>query len=213
MHNYQEDFLQLSIEQQVLGFGSFELKSGRISPYFFNAGRYSDGRSLALVGRCYAAAILESNLEFDMIFGPAYKGIPLGAVVCSALYEQHGVNVPFAYNRKETKGHGEGGNLVGAKFEGKVLILDDVISAGTSVRESMGWIEDAGAGVAGLAIALDRQERGIGSLSAVQEIEENHSIPVISIVNLDELIHFLDQRNSPDVDLHAIRMYREAYGV
>ena len=213
MHNYQEDFLQLSIEQQVLGFGSFELKSGRISPYFFNAGRYSDGRSLALVGRCYAAAILESNLEFDMIFGPAYKGIPLGAVVCSALYEQHGVNVPFAYNRKETKGHGEGGNLVGAKFEGKVLILDDVISAGTSVRESMGWIEGAGAGVAGLAIALDRQERGTGSLSAVQEIEENHSIPVISIVNLDELIHFLDQRNSPDVDLHAIRMYREAYGV
>lgn len=213
MHNYQEDFLQLSIEQQVLDFGSFELKSGRISPYFFNAGRYSDGRSLAVVGRCYAAAILGSNLEFDMIFGPAYKGIPLGAVVCSALYEQHGVSVPFAYNRKETKDHGEGGNLVGAKLEGKVLILDDVISAGTSVRESMGWIEGADAGVAGVAIALDRQERGTGSLSAVQEIEENHSIPVISIVNLDELIHFLDQRNSPDVDLHAIRMYREAYGV
>ncbi len=213
MHHYQHEFLQLSIEQKVLSFGGFELKSGRISPYFFNAGRFSDGRALSILGDCYAAAITGSDLEFDMIFGPAYKGIPLGAVICSALYRNYQVNLPFAYNRKEAKDHGEGGSIVGAKLAGRVLVVDDVISAGTSVRESMQWITQAGAMVAGLAIALDRQERGTGALSAVQELEQNHAIPVISIVNLDKLISFLDQRNSADIDLDAIRGYRDAYGV
>jgi orotate phosphoribosyltransferase len=213
MHSYQREFLQLAIEQQVLGFGSFELKSGRISPYFFNAGQFSDGRSMAVLGRCYAEAIIRSGLEFDMLFGPAYKGIPLVAAVCSALYGQHGVNLPFAYNRKETKDHGEGGNIVGAALAGRVLVVDDVISAGTSVRESMQWITAAGATVVGLGIALDRQERGSGALSAVQELEQDYAIPVISIANLDELINFLDQRDSPDIDLQAIRAYRDTYGV
>jgi len=213
MHNFQHEFLQLAIEQQVLGFGSFKLKSGRISPYFFNSGRYSDGRSLSAIGRCYAGAIVASSLEFDMIFGPAYKGIPLGVMVCGALYEHHGLNIPFAYNRKESKDHGEGGNIVGAALAGRVLVLDDVISAGTSMRESIRWITDAGAEIAGLAIALDRQERGSGPLSAVQELEHEYAIPVISIVKLDELIHFLDQRNSGDIDLPAIRAYRDTYGI
>lgn len=213
MHSYQREFLQLAIEQQVLGFGSFELKSGRISPYFFNAGQFSDGRSMAVLGRCYAEAIIRSGLEFDMLFGPAYKGIPLVAAVCSTLYEQHGVNLPFAYNRKETKDHGEGGNIVGAALAGRVLVVDDVISAGTSVRESMQWITAAGAKVVGLGIALDRQERGSGALSAVQELEQDYAIPVISIANLDEMINFLDQRDSPDIDLQAIRAYRDSYGV
>ena len=213
MHSYQHEFLQLAIEQQVLGFGSFELKSGRISPYFFNAGRFSDGKSMSVLGRCYANLIAGSGIEFDMIFGPAYKGIPLAAAVCAALYEQHGLNVGFAYNRKEAKDHGEGGNIVGAALAGKVLVLDDVISAGTSIGESMQWINDSGASVAGLAIALDRQERGANSLSAVQELEQNYDIPVFSIVNLDKLISFLDERAGWDIDLAAIRAYRDVYGV
>jgi orotate phosphoribosyltransferase len=168
---------------------------------------------MAVLGRCYAEAIIRSGLEFDMLFGPAYKGIPLVAAVCSTLYEQHGVNLPFAYNRKETKDHGEGGNIVGAALAGRVLVVDDVISAGTSVRESMQWITAAGATVVGLGIALDRQERGSGALSAVQELEQDYAIPVISIANLDEMINFLDQRDSPDIDLQAIRAYRDSYGV
>ena len=213
MHTYQHEFLQLAIEQEVLRFGSFELKSGRISPYFFNAGLFDDGRSLSMLGRCFAELIMRSGLEFDMIFGPAYKGIPLGATVCAALYEYHQINVRFAYNRKEAKDHGEGGNIVGSALTGKVLVIDDVISAGTSVHESMQWIAAAGASVAGLAIALDRQERGAGSLSAVQELGQDHAIPVISIANLDELISFLDQRDSRDIDLKAIKAYRSTYGV
>ena len=213
MHNYQHEFLQLAIEQEVLGFGSFELKSGRNSPYFFNAGRFSDGKSLAVLGRCYADVIVRSGVGFDMIFGPAYTGIPLGATVAAALYEFHDRNVGFAYNRKEAKNHGEGGTIVGAALSGRVLVLDDVISAGTSVRESMQWITDAGATVAGLAIALDRQERGAGTLSAVQELEQKYAIPVISIANLDELIRFLDQRMGQDIDLKAIKAYRDSYGV
>lgn len=213
MRTYQHEFLQLAIDQAALDFGSFELKSGRISPYFFNAGRFSDGRSLAILGRCYAASIEQSKLQFDMIFGPAYKGIPLGTAVCSALYQLQQVNVSFAYNRKETKDHGEGGNIVGAVLAGKVLVVDDVISAGTSIRESMQWITAAGASIAGVAIALDRQERGAGSRSAVQELEQEYDIPVIAIVNLDELIGFLDQRAGRDIDLAAIRAYRDTYGV
>ena len=213
MHTYQHEFLQLAIDQEVLRFGSFELKSGRISPYFFNAGRFCDGKSLAILGRCYAELIVRSGLEFDIIFGPAYKGIPLAATVSAALYEHHARCVGFAYNRKEAKDHGEGGTIVGARLAGNVLILDDVISAGMSVRESIKWITDAGANVAGLAIALDRQERGAGELSAVQELERKISIPVISIANLDELISFLDQRDSEHIDLNAIKVYRDAYGV
>ncbi len=213
MRTYQHEFLQLAIDQAALVFGSFELKSGRVSPYFFNAGRFSDGRSLALLGRCYAAAIEQSKAQFDMIFSPAYKGIPLGTAVCAALYQQQQLNVSFAYNRKETKDHGEGGNIVGAVLAGKVLVVDDVISAGTSVRESIQWIKAAGASVAGVAIGLDRQERGAGPRSAVQELEKDYDIPVISIVNLDELIGFLDQRAGQDIDLAAIRAYRDTYGV
>lgn len=213
MRTYQHEFLQLAIDQAALVFGSFELKSGRVSPYFFNAGRFSDGRSLVLLGRCYAAAIEQSKAQFDMIFSPAYKGIPLGTAVCAALYQQQQLNVSFAYNRKETKDHGEGGNIVGAVLAGKVLVVDDVISAGTSVRESIQWIKAAGASVAGVAIGLDRQERGAGPRSAVQELEKDYDIPVISIVNLDELIGFLDQRAGQDIDLAAIRAYRDTYGV
>lgn len=213
MRTYQHEFLQLAIDQAALVFGGFELKSGRVSPYFFNAGRFSDGRSLALLGRCYAAAIEQSKAQFDMIFSPAYKGIPLGTAVCAALYQQQQLNVSFAYNRKETKDHGEGGNIVGAVLAGKVLVVDDVISAGTSVRESIQWIKAAGASVAGVAIGLDRQERGVGPRSAVQELEKDYDIPVISIVNLDELIGFLDQRAGQDIDLAAIRAYRDTYGV
>jgi len=213
MHTYQHEFLQLAIDQEVLRFGTFELKSGRISPYFFNAGRFCDGESLAVLGRCYAELIVQSGLEFDMIFGPAYKGIPLAANVCSTLYEHHDQNVGFAYNRKEAKDHGEGGTIVGAALAGNVLVLDDVISAGTSVRESINWIEESGARVAGLAIALDRQERGAGALSAVQELEQKKAISVISIANLDELISFLDQRKGGDIDLEAIKAYRDSYGV
>ena len=196
-----------------LKFGEFTLKSGRVSPYFFNAGGFDDGRSLELLSACYAQAILDSGIAFDMLFGPAYKGIPLASGIAIMLNSVHDKNIPFAYNRKEAKDHGEGGTLVGAELKGRVLITDDVISAGTSVRESIEWIKQAGAEPCGVAIALDRQERGKGERSAAQEVTSEFGVPVISIAGLDDLIEFLDHRSVANIDIEAIRRYRNSYGV
>jgi len=195
-----------------LKFGEFTLKSGRISPYFFNAGGFDDGRSLQLLSDCYAQAILDSGLAFDMLFGPAYKGIPLASGISIMLNASHDLNISYAYNRKEAKDHGEGGTLVGAELKGNVLITDDVISAGTSVRESIEWIQNAGATACGVAIALDRQERGAGEKSAAQEVADQFGIPVISIAGLDDLIEFLESQSVAGIDIGAIRRYRSEYG-
>jgi len=195
-----------------LKFGKFTLKSGRVSPYFFNAGGFDDGHSLQLLSDCYAQAILDSGVAFDMLFGPAYKGIPLASGISIMLNASHDLNIPFAYNRKEAKDHGEGGTLVGAQLKGNVLITDDVISAGTSVRESIEWIQNAGATACGVAIALDRQERGAGEKSAAQEVTEQFGIPVISIAGLDDLIEFLESQSVAGIDIEAIRRYRSEYG-
>ena len=213
MHNYQQEFLELAIHKQVLRFGRFELKSGRISPYFFNAGLFNDGRSLAVVGRCFAQAIDSAELDFDMLFGPAYKGIPLVAAVAIAMQDLYQKNIPFTFNRKEIKDHGEGGQLVGAELTGRVLVIDDVISAGTSVRESAATINKRGAELAGVAIALDRQERGSSGLSAAQEVEQVLAAKLVSVVDLDSLVVFLEDRTGLDVDLNAVREYRDRYGV
>jgi orotate phosphoribosyltransferase len=213
MQNYKQQFFELAMAQGNLKFGEFTLKSGRISPYFFNAGGFDDGRSLEILSACYAQAILDSGLEFDMLFGPAYKGIPLAAGIAIMLNSSHRQNIPFAYNRKEAKDHGEGGSLVGADLKGNVLITDDVISAGTSVRESIEWIQQAGAKPCGVAIALDRQERGNGEKSAAQEVTDEFGIPVIAIAGLDDLIEFLESQSVTDIDIGAIRRYRNTYGV
>jgi len=210
---YQSDFIDLCIELGVLKFGSFRLKSGRDSPYFFNAGLFNTGAAIAAVGRAYAAAIAASEVPFDMLFGPAYKGIPLVAVAAAALADTHGLSVPFAYNRKEVKDHGEGGNIVGSALTGRVLILDDVITAGTAIRESLDLIRSAGAIPAGVVLALDRQERGAeSSRSAVQEVREQFGIPVIAVVNLTELVEHMRLRGRT-ADLAVMQAYRERYGV
>jgi orotate phosphoribosyltransferase len=196
----------------VLRFGEFKTKAGRLSPYFFNAGLFNDGESLMKLGEFYAAAILKSGIRFDMLFGPAYKGITLAASIAIALARQ-GVNVPYAYNRKEAKDHGEGGTIVGAGLHGRVLIVDDVISAGTSVRESVDIITAAGAIPAGVAIAIDRQERGLGDLSAVQEVERDNGIPVCAIANLDSLIRYLQNQADMAQNLEQIEKYRTIYGI
>ena len=213
MQNYKQRFFELAMARGNLKFGEFTLKSGRVSPYFFNAGGFDDGRSLEILSDCYAQAILDSGLNFDMLFGPAYKGIPLAAGIAIMLNASHGQNIPFAYNRKEAKDHGEGGTLVGAALSGNVLITDDVISAGTSVRESIEWIQQAGAKACGVAIALDRQERGKGRNSASQEVTIEFDIPVIAIAGLDDLIQFLESQSVANIDIGAIRRYREEYGV
>lgn len=213
MQNYKQRFFELAMTRGNLKFGEFTLKSGRVSPYFFNAGGFDDGRSLEILSNCYAQAILDSGLNFDMLFGPAYKGIPLAAGIAIMLNASHEQNVPFAYNRKEAKDHGEGGTLVGAALNGNVLITDDVISAGTSVRESIAWIQQAGAKACGVAIALDRQERGKGTKSAAQEVTIEYDIPVIAIAGLDDLIQFLESQSVANIDIGAIRRYREEYGV
>ena len=213
MQNYKQQFFELAMAQGNLKFGEFTLKSGRISPYFFNAGGFDDGRSLEILSACYAQAILNSGLEFDMLFGPAYKGIPLAAGIAIMLNSSHRQNIPFAYNRKEAKDHGEGGSIVGADLKGNVLITDDVISAGTSVRESIEWIQQAGANPCGVAIALDRQERGKGEKSAAQEVTDEFGIPVIAIAGLDDLIEFLESQSVTNIDIEAIRRYRNTYGV
>jgi orotate phosphoribosyltransferase len=213
MQNYKQRFFELAMARGNLKFGEFTLKSGRVSPYFFNAGGFDDGQSLQLLADCYAQAILDSGLAFDMLFGPAYKGIPLAAGITIMLNTSHQRNIPFAYNRKEAKDHGEGGSLVGAGLKGNVLIVDDVISAGTSVRESIQWIQQAGAVACGVAIALDRQERGQGEKSAAQEVATEYGIPVISIAGLDDLIEFLESQSVAGIDIQAIRRYRNDYGV
>jgi orotate phosphoribosyltransferase len=213
MQNYKQQFFKLALARGNLKFGEFTLKSGRVSPYFFNAGGFDDGRSLEILSDCYAQAILDSGVAFDMLFGPAYKGIPLSAGIAIMLNASHQLNIPFAYNRKEAKDHGEGGALVGAELNGNVLITDDVISAGTSVRESIDWIRQAGARACGVAIALDRQERGKGEKSAAQEVTDEFGIPVIAIAGLDDLIEFLESQSVADIDIEAIRRYRVEYGV
>lgn len=213
MQNYKQQFFKLAMARGILKFGEFTLKSGRVSPYFFNAGGFDDGNSLEVLSDCYAQSILDSGLAFDMLFGPAYKGIPLAAGIAIMLNASHRRNVPFAYNRKEAKDHGEGGTLVGAELKGNVLIADDVISAGTSVRESIEWIQQAGASTCGVAIALDRQERGLGEKSAAQEITDEFGIPVIAIAGLDDLIEFLESQSVAGIDIGAIRRYRNTYGI
>ena len=212
MHDYQREFIRFAIASDVLRFGSFTLKSGRESPYFFNAGLFASGAALARLGRYYAAAIVDSGIGFDMLFGPAYKGIPLASATAVALADHHDRDLPYAFNRKEAKDHGEGGVIVGAPLAGRVLIIDDVISAGTSVRASLELIESAGAQAAGVAIALDRQERGTGALSAVQQVESEYGLPVAAIVRLDHLVEYLDDDSSMAGPLSAIRAYRERYG-
>jgi len=212
MRAYKVEFLELALELGVLRFGEFTLKSGRISPYFFNAGLFSSGYAAAKLGRYYASAIADSKIEFDMLFGPAYKGIPLATLAAAALAEHHDVDVPYAYNRKEAKGHGEGGSIVGAPLAGKVLIVDDVITAGTAVREAQQIILNAGAQVAGLVISLDRQEFGRESRSAVQELEQIHKIPVISIVKLEDLIDMLEESGEYADFLEPVVNYRKQYG-
>ena len=212
MQSYQKEFLDFALNTGVLRFGEFTLKSGRISPYFFNAGLFNTGNSLAKLGRYYAQAIADSGIEFDVLYGPAYKGIPLAAVTAAALADHHDMDVPYAFNRKEAKDHGEGGIIVGHELKGRVLIIDDVISAGTSVRESMDIIDAQGAKAAGVVIALDRQEKGKGELSAIQEVERDYNIPVAGIVRLENLIEYLQEDNSNTESLEMIQKYREQYG-
>ncbi|NWG88030.1 MAG: orotate phosphoribosyltransferase [Hydrogenophilaceae bacterium] len=212
MQDYKKDFIEFAIAQQVLLFGEFKTKAGRLSPYFFNAGLFNDGVALKRLGEFYAKAILDSGVAFDGLFGPAYKGIPLVATIAVAMAGM-GRNVPFSFNRKEAKDHGEGGNIVGAPLKGRMLIVDDVISAGTSVRESVQLIKAAGAMPCGVAIALDRMERGQGELSAVQEVQAQHGLPVISIVNLDDLLAYLADKPAWQATLAAISGYRARYGV
>ncbi len=213
MQAYKREFIDLSLELGVLRFGEFTLKSGRVSPYFFNAGLFNTGYAAARLGRYYAAAIAESGLKFDMLFGPAYKGIPLAALSAAALAEHQDLDVPFAFNRKEAKAHGEGGSIVGAPLSGRVLIVDDVITAGTAVREAYQIIAAAGAEVVGLAISLDRQERGQSSLSAVQELKQALGIPVISIIQLNDLISVLEESSDYGEFLDPVVKYRQEYGV
>ena len=212
MQVYQREFLDFALEVGVLRFGEFTLKSGRVSPYFFNAGLFNSGSALARLGRYYAQTIIDSGIEFDVLYGPAYKGIPLAAVTAAALYDQHQVDIPYAFNRKEAKAHGEGGNIVGHALEGRILIIDDVITAGTAIRESMDIIQGAGAAPAGVVIALDRQERGQGDKSAIQEVEQDYGIPVAAIARLEDLVSYLAQA-SDSGHLEKIRAYRSEYGV
>lgn len=212
MSDFRQDFLHFALEQKVLKFGQFTTKAGRQSPYFFNAGLFNDGYSMLQLARFYARSIIASEVKFDMLFGPAYKGIILAAATAMMLAEQ-GINVPYAYNRKETKDHGEGGILVGAPLRGKVLIIDDVISAGTSVRESVQIIQQFGASPAGVAIALDRMEKGNSHTSAVQEVQQHYQIPVIPIATLDNLLQMLESENSLAEYRQPVANYRQQYGV
>ncbi|MDY7536181.1 MULTISPECIES: orotate phosphoribosyltransferase [Pseudomonas] len=214
MQAYQRDFIRFAIDRGVLRFGEFTLKSGRTSPYFFNAGLFNSGSALAQLGRFYAAAIVESGISFDVLFGPAYKGIPLAAATAVALAEHHGLDLPWCFNRKEAKAHGEGGSLVGAPLKGDVLIIDDVITAGTAIREVMQIIASQdGAKAAGVLIALNRQERGNGELSAIQEVERDFAIPVVSIVSLNQVLQFLEDDPQLKQHLPAVKAYREQFGV
>lgn len=213
MKAYQREFIEFALEKQVLKFGEFTLKSGRKSPYFFNAGLFNTGRDLARLGRFYAAALVDSGIEFDVLFGPAYKGIPIATTTAVALADHHNVDTPYCFNRKEAKNHGEGGNLVGSKLEGRVMLADDVITAGTAIRESMELIQANKADLAGVLVAIDRQEKGKGELSAIQEVERDFGCAVISIVSLTDLITYLEQQGGNAEHLEAVKAYRAQYGI
>ncbi|MEJ2565910.1 MAG: orotate phosphoribosyltransferase [Gammaproteobacteria bacterium] len=213
MHDYQREFIEFAIRNEVLRFGEFTLKSGRTSPYFFNSGLFNSGATIARLGRYYAETIMRSGLACDVLFGPAYKGIPLAVATAVALADRHGRDIAYAFNRKELKDHGEGGIIVGAALRGRVLIIDDVISAGTSVSESIRLIKDLGAEPAGVVVALDRQERSDGELSAIQQVEQRHGIPVMSIITLDQITTCMAKMTGTKEALTRIRAYREQYGV
>ncbi|EIK2269766.1 orotate phosphoribosyltransferase [Vibrio cholerae] len=213
MKAYQREFIEFALEKQVLKFGEFTLKSGRKSPYFFNAGLFNTGRDLARLGRFYAAALVDSGIEFNVLFGPAYKGIPIATTTAVALADHHDVDTPYCFNRKEAKNHGEGGNLVGSKLEGRVMLVDDVITAGTAIRESMELIQANKADLAGVLVAIDRQEKGKGELSAIQEVERDFGCAVISIVSLTDLITYLEQQGNNTEHLEAVKAYRAQYGI
>ena len=213
MKSYKRQFIQFALERQVLRFGEFTMKSGRKSPYFFNAGLFNTGKDLALLGRFYAEALIDANLEYDVIFGPAYKGIPIVASTVVALSEHHNIEVPYSFNRKEAKDHGEGGNLVGCSIKNKrVMLVDDVITAGTAIRESMRILEDNHSQLAGVLISLDRQEKGRGELSAIQEIKQAYHCDVISIITLTDLINYLEQ-DGKTTELNQVKAYRAQYGI
>ena len=212
MHAFQKEFIEFAISHHVLRFGEFTLKSGRVSPYFFNSGLFNSGASIARLGRYYAETIVHSGLAFDMLFGPAYKGIPLAVATTSALADHHGRDIPYAFNRKEIKDHGEGGTIVGAPLQGRVLIIDDVISAGTSIAESIQLINAVGAAAVGVVVALDRQERSHGKLSAIQDVEQRHGIPVLSIITLDQILGCLNGISGMNDTVARIQAYRIQYG-
>ncbi|QFT08526.1 orotate phosphoribosyltransferase [Vibrio sp. THAF190c] len=213
MKAYQREFIEFALEKEVLKFGEFTLKSGRQSPYFFNAGLFNTGRDLARLGRFYAAALADSGIEFDVLFGPAYKGIPIATTTAVALADHHDVDTPYCFNRKEAKDHGEGGNLVGSALEGRIMLVDDVITAGTAIRESMKIIQANGADLAGVLVAIDRQEKGKGELSAIQEVERDFGCAIISIVSLTDLVTFLEEKGTDKEHLEAVKAYRAEYGI
>jgi orotate phosphoribosyltransferase len=217
MKDYQREFIEFAIEKKVLRFGEFTLKSGRVSPYFFNAGMFKTGGDLARLGRFYAATLMDAKIDFDLVFGPAYKGIPIATTTTVALFDQHNIDVPYCFNRKEAKTHGEGGSLVGAPLEGNIMLVDDVITAGTAIRESMQIIAAQGAQLSGVLIALDRQEKGQSELSAIQEVERDFGTQVAAIVTLGDVVTFLEEQvaTQPALaeNLAAIRQYRINYGI
>jgi orotate phosphoribosyltransferase len=213
MQDYKKQFIELAIKHEVLRFGEFTLKSGRISPYFFNAGLFDTGAALAQLGESYVAALLDNKVRYDVLFGPAYKGIPLVAAIAVRLASVHGIDKPYAFNRKEAKDHGEGGNIVGAELKGEVLIVDDVITAGTAIREAVDIIENAGAKTSAVLIALDRQEKGSGELSAIQEVQQDYGIDVYSIITMSDLIDYLSQDASNQQHLQTMQVYRKQYGI
>ncbi|ALS34319.1 orotate phosphoribosyltransferase [Pseudoalteromonas translucida KMM 520] len=213
MKDYQIEFIEFALEKQVLKFGEFTLKSGRTSPYFFNAGLFNTGRDLARLGRFYAAALEDAAIEYDVLFGPAYKGIPIATTTAVALADHYNKDVPYCFNRKEKKAHGEGGTLVGSELKGKIMLVDDVITAGTAIRESMEIIAENGADLSGVLIALDRQEKGKAELSAIQEVERDFNTKVISIVKLADLISYLEAQGTMDEHLASVKAYRDQYGV
>ena len=213
MNNYKTQFIDNALDSGALKFGQFRLKSGRLSPHFFNAGEFYQGKALAALGKCYAAAIVDSGVEFDVLFGPAYKGITLAAATSIALAEHHDLDVPYCFNRKEAKSHGEGGTMVGAPLEGRVLIIDDVITAGTAIREVMAMVNEAGAKAAGVVIGVDRKERGNGKSSAIQEVEVQFKIPVVSIIDIDDILTYLETKPDMASLVEEIKEYRDEYGV
>ncbi len=213
MKAYQREFIEFALERQVLRFGEFTLKSGRTSPYFFNAGLFNTGRDLARLGRFYAAALVDSKIEYDLLFGPAYKGIPIATTTAVALCDHHDIDMPYCFNRKEKKDHGEGGSLVGSELQGRVMLVDDVITAGTAIRESMEIIAAHQAKLAGVLIALDRQEKGKGELSAIQEVERDFGCDIVSIIKLEDLINYLSEKPGMEAQLASVSAYRDQYGI